>query len=596
MTKGRQFLRKLAGQLLAIAVLYFYLWFAMDIPQFRHDRLRAFQWGLDFPGGFLTYSGGPVAYVHSLLTQLYIFPWTGIAVLTALFAALYAGVRGLLACCTDRSLRLAPLFPAILGFVLVNSRMTLVPIMAVTASVYAAWLYVRLPLKKTSGRLLVVLAGAALLYYTFAGGFLLFIFLCSLHDFLARRRSLACISLVLGLLLPVAMRHWIYEPDLLALYFRNAPLEEKTRDIDGMTVLLYAVMWISVPAGILAAAAGRSDWGRRLQKNCRVPLFRHRCVRAVLMIVACGALAVPPVLRARFCDWTVMERLMAEEQWEKALSCVRHLPEQNILISHMANRALFHSGLLLDEMFRYPQYTDDGILLFDARSTDDMPRVFDKRSSIYLELGMMSRAERWTLDAITIMGELPFLAKRMITINMVKGRPAVAAAYLGTLKKMPFQRAWAMAYERRLREDPALEHDEQIQSLRRSMPQVDYVDTLMSEELLSLCLTQNPGNRMAFEYLMAHYMLARRSEKLAEMTPLLDRLGYRRIPRHWEEALLSHCRKNLLRPTTAGALSVSPETSARFERFLAATQVHHPDTETAREMLRRDFGDTYWFF
>jgi len=589
-------LRQLFGPIAAIAGLYFYLWFAVDVPQLFHDRQRAFLWGYDFLGTFLTYSGGPVEYIHSLLVQLFSNNWTGIAVLTGLFVATYAGARCLIARYSERPPLFAPLIPAVLGLVLVNSSMTLVPIIALTVSVYASCLYVRLPVQNAVARQVFFLAGAAILYYAVSGAFLLFVLLGGLHEFIARRRRLACVALLLGVLVPVVMRYWMYEPELLALYLRNAPLEEKTRAIDAVTVLLYLVVWMSFPAAVLAAVAGRSEWGQRLKKPGLNLMLRHRAVRLAVIVIAAGVLAVPPILRARNFHWTVAERLVDAGQWEEALTCIRHLPEQNVLISHMANRALFHTGRLLDDMFRYPQYAGAEALLLDGKDMDALPRTYDKRSILYLELGMMSRAERWTIEAITIMGELPALAKRMITISMVKGRPAAAAAYLGAVKKMPFNRAWAMEYERKLRADPLMEHDSQIQSLRKSMLKVDYVDTLMPEEFLDLCLDNNPGNRMAFEYLMAHYLLTRQPKNLTENMGLLDRFGCRGIPRHWEEAVLSYTRKTGRTPTTFGIRSISPETATRFERFLAVAAMYQADPDKMRKALMKDFGDTYWFF
>jgi len=587
---------RLAGWITALAGLYFYLWFAVDVPQLFHDRQRAFLWGADFLGTFLSYSGGPVEYVHSLLMQYFSNKWSGIAVLTGLFAATYAGARCLIANYSERTPRFIPLIPAVLGLVLVNSSMTLVPIISLTISVYASCLYVRLPVQNAVARLVLFLVGAAILYYVVSGAFLLVVFLGGLHEFVSRRRLLACAALLLGVLVPVVMRYWMYEPELLALYLRNAPLEEKTKAIDAVSVLLYLAMWMSCPAAILAAVAGRSEWGQRLKKPALSLLLQHKAVRLVVIVIAAGILAVPPILRARNVHWTVVERLVDAGKWEEALACVCRLPEENVIISHMANRALFHTGRLLDDMFRYPQYAGGQALLLDGKDLDALPRTFDKRSILYLELGMISRAERWTIEAITTMGELPALAKRMIAINMVKGRPEAAEAYLGAVKKMPHNRAWAVEYERRLRADPLLEHDAKIQSLRKSMLKVDYVDTLIPEELLDLCLNINPSNRMAFEYLMAHYLLTRRAGNLADNIGLLDRFGYNRIPRHWEEAILSHSRKTGRMPKPLGTRSINPETASRFDRFLAVAAMNQSDPDKMREALRKDFGDTYWFF
>lgn len=585
MTGAREMLRKSVAAVLAIATIYVYLWFAMDVPQLRHDRPRAFQWGMGFLSGFLNYAGGPAAYFHSLLVQLYAFTWAGVAVFTGLFVLTYDGARRVLSAYYDRPTRLIPLFTAGLGLILVNSRMTLVPIMGLATSLYASWLYARIPIKHCAARLLLFLAAASILYYTFAGAFLLLVTLCSLHECFARRWRLAGVAILLGALVPVATRYWSYEPDLLALYFRNAPMEEKTKSLEAVTVVRYMCAWLSVPITVLARPAGR-----QLNMADRLLFCKSMSARVILVIVIAGTLAVPPILRTRFCQWTVAERLIDEGQWEEALTCMGRLPESNVLVSHMANWALFHTGRLLDEMFKYPQYAKPELLLLDGNSMDGVPRAFDKRSRVYLELGMMSRAERWTLEAISITGELPSLAKRMVTISIVKGRPGVVRSYLGIIKKTPFQRTWAIGLQRRLQDDPLLQLDPKMRSLRRSMLKVNYADTLTSEELLGLLLANAPGNRMAFEYLATHHLLSREPEKLVQMTTLLGRFGWRRIPRHWEEAILSHGHRTGADVTQVGLFAMSSDTVARYARFLEASR------KKTRELLRAEFGDTYWYF
>jgi len=582
--------------LLAIGVLYLYLWWVMDIPQMHHDRRRPFMWGSGFFDTFLGHAGGPVEYFHSLLLQLYSFSWVGAAILTGVFLAMYYGARRLIACYTQFSPLFTPLIPAILGIVLVSSRMTLVPLLALTTALYASLLYVCMPTNHSGARLLVFLAGTWLLYYAVSGAFLLFVIVCAVHEVTKRRRLLACVMLALGATVPWEMRFLLYEPDLLTLYFRNAPLEATVKTVNPLTVGMYLVMWAFFPVAILATEAGKTIWATRLREGLAKGILEHWTIRGTLIILTLGALAIPPILQTRHCSWTIAERLLDEEQWDEALDHILRLRTGDATISYMENRALFKTGRLLDEMFSYPQYEGAASLLMDGKQFDSLPRTSEKRSATYFDLGFMNRAERWTQEAMTVVGEVPLLMKRMVFINIVQGRPNVATVYLERLKNMPFQRRWVRDCELKLRNDPLLERDREIQHLRASMFKQDYVDTLTQEELLQFCLTTNPRNRMAFEYLMATYLLSRRPDKILENMRLLDNLGYTKIPKHYEEAVLSYSSKTGKMTTMIGKRYINPDTIRRFWEFRNIYAQHRMDTEAARIALSEDYGDTYWFF
>ena len=93
---------------------------------------------------------------------------------------------------------------------------------------------------------------------------------------------------------------------------------------------------------------------------------------------------------------------------------------------------------------------------------------------------------------------------------------------------------------RRLNEDPRLESDPRVRHLRRSMASEDRAFLIVNYEasLLGL-LEKNPDNKMAFEFL-AHYLCVARPDKVVENLRHLHRFGYRRIPRHFQEAILLH--------------------------------------------------------
>ncbi len=118
--------------------------------------------------------------------------------------------------------------------------------------------------------------------------------------------------------------------------------------------------------------------------------------------------------------------------------------------------------------------------------------------------------------------------------------------------------------------------------------------------MLQLYLDAKPKNRMAFEYLMAYYLLTCKFGRVCENLGRLGDFGYAGIPRLYEEAVLLEGRMHPDRPVDLHGRSISPEAVARFEEFLADVDACRsgpaPDRPGAREALTRKWGDSYLFF
>jgi hypothetical protein len=116
------------------------------------------------------------------------------------------------------------------------------------------------------------------------------------------------------------------------------------------------------------------------------------------------------------------------------------------------------------------------------------------------------------------------------------------------------------------------------------------------EEMLTGLLRQNPKNRMAFEYLMAFYLLGGGLEKLAANVGRLSNLGYREIPTLYEEAMLIYQGMHGRRPDI-GQLEIKPETIERYNRFVRLYRSMQPQNRQAvLQRLVREFGTSYFFY
>ena len=107
-------------------------------------------------------------------------------------------------------------------------------------------------------------------------------------------------------------------------------------------------------------------------------------------------------------------------------------------------------------------------------------------------------------------GDLPAVLEELAVIYIVKGRPEVASVFLNALAQNPFHRGAARDMLSRLEADPRLEDDPRVSTIRRNMLLRDnFYPRTDLEPYLKLLLEKNPKNKMAFDFLLAQYLVNR---------------------------------------------------------------------------------------
>ena len=115
------------------------------------------------------------------------------------------------------------------------------------------------------------------------------------------------------------------------------------------------------------------------------------------------------------------------------------------------------------------------------------------------------------------------------------------------------------------------------------------------EKSLLELLEKDPDNRMAFDFLMAHYLRAARPEKVVANLHRLERFEYRGLPRHFQEAIVVHASR------TGGKLPsterrVTPETLMRAATFTELLASSASREEAMQRAVEAGLGDSYFFY
>ena len=296
-----------------------------------------------------------------------------------------------------------------------------------------------------------------------------------------------------------------------------------------------------------------------------------------------------------------IESASEQRRWDEVLAWSERLPfpEERAYdprILYCINRSLYFKGRLLDSMFAYPQVCSTPSLTLIHEDIDTTSHLTPQQcSEIFFDLGRVNESEQMAYEALEQCGNRPEILKRLATIYMIKGQPEAARRFLLLLDRSLLHRSWARQVLQQLDSDAAFPGTS-LASYRELMVQRDSVgDAGNTETLLKGLLERNPQNRMALEYLMAHYLLTRQTGKVFANRHRLDGRNHVRYPRHIEEALACHLATAGQKDLERNAQSIRPETWQRFVEFVDAERQSAGNPPAAFAALYPDFHDTYFF-
>jgi hypothetical protein len=256
-------------------------------------------------------------------------------------------------------------------------------------------------------------------------------------------------------------------------------------------------------------------------------------------------------------------------------------------------RALFHTGQLGDRLFSFPRKKDEP-LIPDLRAGWE---AYLPTSEAFLDLGLVNAAQHYACESLEIGGPGLWTLRQLSKVCLLKGQPAASRIFLKRLSSVPGHADWAAERLEAIESDPGNARCAELAALRPMCLTVDYpYQGLPIEDLLQKLLEANATNRMAFEFMMAHCLLSFQLDRFIRELPRFETLGYVRLPRHYEEALLLHQRNN---PAAAQPLkrhTIARETQERFARFQKVISDSGRPAHELESALAGEFGDTLWFY
>ena len=594
---------------------YLYLWLEVDLRLIYHSggvipNFPAFFRGWEFCRQFMTYPGGPAEYLSALLSQFFYYAWAGAFVVTLQAWLMFISTGYFFKAIDATRMYWVRFVPPMLLLVTYNQYTYH---FATTMAWLIAMLFVCLYLstersgifdaqKNTTGlfRLAVFLVLSIILYMITGAVQLLFVVLCAIYELVSKRRwQTAILYLLSASGIPYIIGVLVFDVSIIDAFSKLMPYSWQVLFDKGsrrMVTMVY-ILYLLVPLASLMLVSCRAIAGSlkfsKSRKKIPPRFFQNKKLRRIIKSPAPFIIAGAVVIFSHnnnIKTFFEVDYYAFHKMWPETLESAHRHPTNNFYVVHSANRALYHTGRLGYDMFSYPQYPDT-FFLPPKKTTEGYWQKFDT----YIDLGLISRAEHALTISLDEFGERPMILKRLALVNIIKGNLDTAGIYLEALSKTLFDAHWANDYLNRLEQAQSLVINDRIQYLQLSMSKKDYGSLyFINEELMFHLLKKNRKNKMAFEYLMARYLLDAKLDEFIQNLYRLDDFNYSEIPPLYEEAILYML--NGGKAVNLHGRRISADSQQRFTDFINIYSRYKGNKHAAFKELKNKYGDSYLFY
>jgi hypothetical protein len=356
---------------------------------------------------------------------------------------------------------------------------------------------------------------------------------------------------------------------------------------------LFYLLFLSIPVMLVTQRASQVFYKKQKSENV---LMKKRAVRIIDMATGIALLcagmifSVQPDQKRKIYINFLAER----EEWDDVLTESRRMGTYDRIVEFQSNRAMYFTGCLLDSLFEIEHPMGVNGLFVDRMMASQIALY---ASDLYYDLGYINAAQVMAYEYLTKFRYDPRPLKRLALTNALNGYPLKTEKFLKLLGKSIVHRRWAEQHKILLDENRALEIPG-VAEKKRLMPTGDFFLSSKNPNTDMVALLEsNDGNRMAFEYLVAYHLLECRLGNIAKYIGMLKKFGYQSVPRHVEEAAIMY---------QTGVAQIGGEfikdipfrrdRISMFARFNKILSDNRTNMKRADQLLRTEFGDTFWYY
>lgn len=607
------------------SLCYLYVWILIKPHLIYHGfgtiipDVSLFSTGLHFLKDSLAVPGGLTIYAYGFLSQWYYYSWLG-ALLIALAALCLCELsrRHYVHASHSRSAFLHYI-PAILIILLYNQYShPLAACLTTSVGLLFSLFFEKMPLRRAPIRMMVFCLMTAICYgLAGAGGVLVFSIMTTVYLFFLRRERLAAVfTLPVAAAIIWALAEFIFHVSPKQAFLVLTPFwPSMTAGMGVLSRVSVVMLYAFVPVTIILICLwrmmfhrvedGRAAHPKRTKirkvragsRSRAASLAYFRKFAANVLPVAVLAIGLYFSFDKTQRQIVLMNCLSRQGRWSEVLELGNLLPKNiyNIYCNHDINRALYHADRLAYDMLRFPQ-NPHALLLTHEEEESSITQL--KACDTFIELGNVDYAEKLACEFLVDKGDAGIVLEKLAWINVIKEQNCTARIYLNALKKDLIYHNKADAMLRCLESGFGPEEAAYIRRINSYIRRHDnarlYKESI--EEMLTGLLAHNPRNRMAFEYLMACYLLGGQLDKIADNIGRLKDLGYKDVPTLYEEAMLIYYGSRGQK-LNLNELNIKRETIERHRRFVQlCNSIQAQNQHVVLQRMIGEFGTSYLFY
>lgn len=538
---------------------------------------------ISHPGGFSGYAGG-------FLTQFYYISFIGPLILTGLLFALQQIMKNILSVLNpDKELFPLSYIPSLLGaMIMCNEFYPLSAIAGFLVAMLAGLIYINIKVDKY--RFLAGTAAIPVVYWLAGGSFMSLILVMLMYEMLLyidfRKKGKGTYKLrgwyflaylVVGAGVPLLVRQYIILQPLM-MTFMSEFYYNILSGIPTAVLVLFILPPVLLPLVFFIHVK---------QKRGTFAIIFQSAAFLVLCFLGFRSFANFEAEEIMTYDFLTRNR-----KWEEVVKYAERKPPRNFLSLAMLNLSLAKTGQLGDRMFSYDQHGVNGLFLpFNKEYVAPL-----MGSEIFYHIGLINASQEYAFESMETIPNLDKSArnlKRLAETNLINGQYEVSRKYLSLLEKTIFYRKWAKRAMTYLYNEEKINNDPDWGEKRKFMVQGDYFFHVQNiEASLNRMIKEHPGNKIAFEYLMAFYMINKDLRNFMNCVPAMETINYKTVPVSYQEAILYIIGLSESDPFSKSPQYISQGTKSRMKAY-ADIYTSYRD---ARERLKKNFSGTYWYY
>jgi hypothetical protein len=530
-------LMKLVFLITGAAAIFAYAYFVIEPELIYHGQGRMisyehFEIGWEFFVDSVVTVSGPMHYLSGLLTHLFYYPLAGSAIIAGLWTILcmlsYKIVQRSKFLRKIPATAFIPAFLMLVGYNRFQNHTT--AFLSVIAAVAVFLLYDKTKKQDFPTKATVFIVLFFFLFWLSGQACFLFSVLCALSQDKIR-------TAVFFLLFAFAF-FWACN-DLLIIKLPFSQLETSTRfSGDRYMSYSYYLCVLAIAAAVKSLShepnftSGEKSNKTMARKHNRFAAVSLLIVNILILSTVSYSSLVPSFFKdikhlLKVGDYSV------REQWDEVIAYCKKNPvhSKRYFQLHDINYALFKKGRLLEDLFQFKQNSRSLLLIID----DNSPLKRYRCAKTMYELGHVGMAQKIAVDLQVLNGNEPEILHRLALIYLAKDNPATAMHYLNKLEKN-------IIYKDRAEQILNLiDGGKYLSPLAGSVVTDDRVAfTLKMEIFFGDLLRKNPQNKMAFDYMMALFLLTKQGDKMVKHVPLMQEFGYKELPLAIRQGLIIH--------------------------------------------------------